>query len=119
MSVFRTSELKYQADEIRRAERIEELKAQENHSKAVIESNKTRNISCPPNSVDMKKNKNRNNETERQLANLANVGHTAYHQAKTILDSDNEEVKQKVLSGDLSINAGRCKIFSPLFYIVT
>ena len=43
--------------------------------------------------------------TTDELAKLAGVGHTAYHQAKTILDSDNEEVKQKVLSGDLSINA--------------
>ena len=34
------------------------------------------------------------------------MGHTAYHQAKTILDSDNKEIKQKVLSGDMSINAG-------------
>lgn len=34
-----------------------------------------------------------------ELAKLANVGHTGYHQAKKILSSDNEEVKRKVLSG--------------------
>ena len=39
-------------------------------------------------------------DTRKELAKLANVGHTAYHHAKTILDSDNEEVKQKVLSGN-------------------
>ena len=39
-------------------------------------------------------------DTRKELAKLAGVGHTAYHQAKTILDSDNEEVKQKVLSGN-------------------
>ena len=44
--------------------------------------------------------------TTDELAKLAGVGHTAYHQAKTILDSDNEDIKQKVLSGDMSINAG-------------
>lgn len=44
--------------------------------------------------------------TTDELSKLAGVGHTTYHQAKTILDSDNEEVKQKVLSGDISINAG-------------
>ena len=38
--------------------------------------------------------------TTDELAKLAGVGHTAYHQAKTILDSDNEEIKQKVLSGN-------------------
>ena len=72
------------------------------------ENQGTRNdLNIPPNSEASDiKIRNRDNETERQLAKLANVGHTAYHQAKTILDSDNEEVKQKVLSGDMSINAG-------------
>jgi hypothetical protein len=32
--------------------------------------------------------------TTDELSKLANVGHTLYHQAKTILDSKNEEVKQ-------------------------
>ena len=44
--------------------------------------NKTRNSSYPLNLGDMKKERNRDNETERQLAKLANVGHTAYHQYK-------------------------------------
>ena len=42
------------------------------YGKAVIESNKTRNSSYPPNLGDMKKERNRDNETERQLAKLAN-----------------------------------------------
>ena len=53
------------------------------------------------------------------MAKLAGVSHDTYDKGRTILKSDNEEVKQKVLYGDMSINAGRCKIFSPLFYIVT
>ena len=36
--------------------------------------NKTRNSSYPPNLGDMKKERNRDNETERQLAKLANDG---------------------------------------------
>ena len=39
MYVFRTSELKYQADEIRRAERIEELKAKENSMNNLRQNN--------------------------------------------------------------------------------
>ena len=40
--------------------------------------------------------------TTDELAKLANVGHTAYHQAKTILDSDNKEIKNDVLTGKSS-----------------
>ena len=36
------------------------------------------------------------------MAKLAGVS----HEGRTILKSDNEEVKEKVLSGDMSINAG-------------
>lgn len=32
--------------------------------------------------------------TTEELSKLAGVGHTAYHQAKTILNSDNEEIKR-------------------------
>ena len=52
------------------------------------------------------KNRNRDNETREQLAKLAGVSHDTYDKGRKILNSDNEEIKQKVLSGDLSINAG-------------
>ena len=40
------------------------------------------------------------------MAKLAGVSHDTYDKGRTILKSDNEEVKEKVLSGDMSINAG-------------
>jgi len=91
----------------------------------------TRNdLNIPPNSgASDIKIRNRDNETERQgtrsdlnivqksapsefgktrdtMAKLAGVSHDTYDKGRKILDSDNEEVKQKVLSGDMSINAG-------------
>lgn len=45
-------------------------------------------------------------ETNAKLAKVANVNRETYRQAKRILDSDNEKLKQEVLSGDKSINAG-------------
>lgn len=45
-----------------------------------------------------------------KLASTANVSEDTYSKGKKILDSNNEEVKQKVLSGEMSINAGYNKI---------
>ena len=45
-------------------------------------------------------------KTRDAMAKLAGVSHDTYDKGRKILDSDNEEVKQKVLSGDMSINAG-------------
>ena len=41
-----------------------------------------------------------------KLAETAGVSEGTYSKGKKILDSDNEEVKQKVMSGEMSINAG-------------
>ena len=41
-----------------------------------------------------------------KLAETACVSEGTYSKGKKILDSDNEEVKQKVMSGEMSINAG-------------
>lgn len=63
------------------------------------------------NFVEADKNKKRSeNETNAKLAKVANVNRETYRQAKRILDSDNEDVKEKVLSGEMSINAGYNKI---------
>lgn len=43
------------------------------------------------------------------MSKLAGVSHDTYDKGHKILNSDNEEVKQKVLSGDMSINEGRTK----------
>ena len=40
------------------------------------------------------------------MAETAGVSQDTYSKGKKILDSDNEEVKQKVMSGEMSINAG-------------
>lgn len=49
-------------------------------------------------------------DTAKKLAEVANVGKETYRMGKKILDSDNEEIKEKVLSGEMSINAGYNKI---------
>lgn len=41
-----------------------------------------------------------------KLAETAGVSQDTYSKGKKILDSNNEEVKQKVMSGEMSINAG-------------
>ena len=60
-----------------------------------------------PKSVEAYKQTNRTeNETNTKLARIANVGKETYRQAKRVLDSDNEDVKQRVLSREISISAG-------------
>lgn len=62
----------------------------------------------PPNLV---KSRNRSqNETNTRLAQVAGVGKETYRMGAKILKSDNEEVKNAVLSGEMSINAGYNKI---------
>lgn len=50
------------------------------------------------------------NRVNTKLAEVANVGKETYRMGKKILDSDNEEVKEKVQSGEMSINAGYNKM---------
>ena len=50
-------------------------------------------------------------DTRNELAKLAGVSHDTYDKGRTILKSNNEEVKEKVLSGNMSINAGYNAIF--------
>ena len=65
------------------------------------------NPQLTPNLVEADKNSNRSeNETNSKLAKIANVGKETYRQAKRVLDSNNEELKQRVLSGETSISAG-------------
>ena len=49
-------------------------------------------------------------DVRAKLAETANVSTDTYSKGKKILDSDNDEVKNAVLSGDMSINAGYNKI---------
>lgn len=69
-------------------------------------------------SEDFKKNQGLKNSSKvenkidvrAKLAETAGVSTDTYSKGKKILDSDNEEVKEKVLSGEMSINAGYNKI---------
>lgn len=49
---------------------------------------------------------NSNNETNTKLSKLAGVGKETYRMGAKILNSGNEKLKQEVLSGEKSINAG-------------
>ena len=60
----------------------------------------------PQNFVEVQNRKKQDNETNAKLAEMANVNRETYRQAKRVLDSDNEEVKRRVLSGKTSISAG-------------
>lgn len=65
------------------------------------------NPQLTPNLVEADKTNNRSeNETNSKLAKIANVGKETYRQAKRVLDSDNDDIKQRVLSGKTSISAG-------------
>ena len=41
-----------------------------------------------------------------KLAKIANVNRETYRQAKRVFDSDNEDLKQRVLSGETAISTG-------------
>ena len=87
---------------------IYEKQARENQSKAgknygigneKLSQNSSKAIS-PNEKIDVR----------AKLAETAGVSTDTYSKGKKILDSDNEEVKEKVLSGEMSINAGYNKI---------
>ncbi len=48
--------------------------------------------------------------TSEKLASIAGVSEKTYHMGAKILNSNNEEIKQAVVSGEMSINAGYNKI---------
>lgn len=53
-----------------------------------------------------KQNSRSENETNAKLAKVANVNRETYRQAKRVLDSENDDLKRRVLSGETSISAG-------------
>lgn len=61
----------------------------------------------PQNFVEAPKQNNRSEkETNAKLAKIANVNRETYRQAKHVLDSENDDLKQRVLSGATSLSAG-------------
>ena len=85
---------------------IYEKQAKENQSNAGGDrkSNEYKK-SVTPNLGEAIRN-NSNNETNTKLSKLAGVGKETYRMGAKILNSDNEKLKQEVLSGEKSINAG-------------
>lgn len=60
-----------------------------------------------PTLAEVQKNQNRMiNETNSKLASIAGVGKETYRMGAKIINSSNEDVKQRVLSGETSISAG-------------
>lgn len=87
-----------------------EKKARENQSEAG--GDKRSNTYKKSLSVNLPKAVSQNDKIDvrAKLAETAGVSERTYSMGKKILDSDNEEVKQKVMSGEMSINAGYNKI---------
>ena len=57
--------------------------------------------------MEAEKGRNRsNNETNAKLAQVAGVGKETYRMGAKVLNSNNEELKERVLSGETSISAG-------------
>lgn len=80
---------------------IYEKQAKENQGKR---NDLTNNI--PQNIGESEKRKKaKDREVNSKLASVANVNPETYRQAKRVLDSDNEELKKEVLSGETSISA--------------
>lgn len=44
-------------------------------------------------------------DVRKNLSQKAGVGSGTYYRCKTVLDFDNEELKQQMLSGEITINA--------------
>jgi len=83
-----------------------EKEAKENQSKAGKEYGNggiklTANLPQAP-----EKNKKRNPITDKKLADIADVSEKTYRMGAKILNSDNEDLKQRVQSGKTSISAG-------------
>ena len=87
-----------------------EKKARENQSEAGGDkrSNKYKKTLSQNSSKAISSNDKIN--VRAKLAETAGVSQDTYSKGKKILDSNNEEVKQKVMSGEMSINAGYNKI---------
>mgnify|MGYP003292707206 CR=1 FL=1 len=61
--------------------------------------------SVPPMLGEVVEPKKHDNEVTTQLAKMANVGKETFRKAEKVLDSEKSEVKEKMLSGEKSINA--------------
>lgn len=67
---------------------------------------KTSGKSCNPQQKQENKRKDHSKETDAKLAKQVGISRDTYRKAKRILQSENECVKSKVKSGEMSISAG-------------
>ena len=87
---------------------IYEKQAKENQSKAGKEYGNggiklTENL---PQALDENVKKERNPTTDKRLSDMAGVSEKTYRMGAKILNSDNEDLKQRVLSGETAISTG-------------
>ena len=81
-------------------------KKREYYERKAKEKQGTRNdlLNITPNLVESSNINNRvENETNSKLAKFAGVGKETYRMGAKILNSDNEDLKQRVLSGETAI----------------
>lgn len=86
---------------------IYERKAKDNQSKAGKEygNGGTKLTANLPLALDQDK-KERNPTTDKKLADIADVSEKTYRMGAKILNSDNEDLKKRVQTGETSISAG-------------
>ena len=86
---------------------IYERKAKDNQSKAGKEygNGGTKLTANLPQALDQDK-KERNPTTDKKLADIADVSEKTYRMGAKILNSDNEDLKKRVQTGETSISAG-------------
>lgn len=86
---------------------IYEKQAQENQSKAGGDKkSKSYQKSLTENLPQAISSKERNPTTDKKLSDIAGVSEKTYRMGAKVLNSDNEDIKQRVLSGETSISAG-------------
>ena len=79
------------------------------YEKQAKENQGTRNDLKPNFTVNLPQSSNkqeRNPTTDKKLSDIAGVSEKTYRMGAKVLNSDNEDIKQRVLSGETSISAG-------------
>ena len=92
---------------------IYEKQAQENQSKAGGDKkSKSYQKSLTENLPQAISSKERNPTTDKKLSDIAGVSEKTYRMGAKVLNSDNEDIKQRVLSGETSISANRAQNYA-------
>lgn len=81
------------------------LENKEKVSKAISESNKNRNSNSVHLDANETKTRDRSTNTREQVAKMSGVGAGTVARYDAVMNSNDEILKQEVLSGETSINA--------------